>query len=472
MNKILLIDDEPVIHDLFAQLAKDLGLGFTGAPSLIKGLGTAAAKQFDIIFLDVLLPDGNGLDALQKLKATPGHPEIVVITGHGDPQGARQALQAGGWKYLQKPLGYDDISGAIEQILNFRKFSPHPRDISHARHDGILGDSPAIIQCIQTMADAAFRDVNVLLAGETGTGKELFARAVHDNSRRADGPYVVLDCASLTPNLIASHLFGHVRGAFTGADQTREGLIAQANHGTLFLDEVGELPREIQSTFLRTLETGRYRPVGGKTERRSDFRLVAATNRNLDLMVDQGTFRNDLLYRLRTVSIALPPLRHRGEDIVILSRHYNNVLCRTFNIPTKHLSKDILDALTRYQWPGNVRELVHAMEQAISTAGTNPEIYACHLPLHLRTAVTVQDVCSGPETTPGHEIEPGKHSTGIMPPPDHPLPGLREFRETADKAYVRELLRRTRGVMTQAAKKAGVSRGYLYELVKKLGLDS
>jgi len=471
MNKILLIDDEPVIHDLFAELAKDLGLEFTGAPSLTKGLGTAAKKRFDIIFLDVLLPDGNGLDAVQKLKATPGHPEIVVITGHGDPEGARQALQTGGWKYLQKPLGYDDISGAIGQILDFRKFSPKVQDISQTRHKGILGNSPAISQCIQTMGDAACRDVNVLFSGETGTGKELFARAVHDNSLRATGPYVVLDCASLTPNLIASHLFGHVRGAFTGADQTREGLIAQAHHGTLFLDEVGELPEEIQSTFLRTLETGRYRPVGEKTERRSDFRLVAATNRDLDLLVDQGKFRNDLLYRLRAISITLPPLRHRGDDIITLSRHYNEVLCRTFNIPAKHLSKDILDTLTRYQWPGNVRELVHAMEQAISAAGQNPEIYACHLPLHLRTAVTVQDVCPGQGTTSGHNIVPINHPAVVMPHPDQILPSLREFRETADKAYVRELLKRTKGIMTQAAKEAGVSRGYLYELVKKLGLD-
>lgn len=469
MKTMLLIDDEPVIHDLFAELAKDLRLEFSGAPSLAKGLGAATEKAFDMIFLDVLLPDGNGLEALQQLKATSGHPEIVVITGHGDSQGARQALLTGGWKYLQKPLGYDDIRTAIEQILDFRKFSPEKQDISTARHEGILGTSPAIKQCIRTMAEAAPRDVNVLFTGETGTGKELFARAVHDNSLRTSGPYVVLDCASLTPNLIASHLFGHVRGAFTGADQTREGLIAQAHHGTLFLDEVGELPKEIQSTFLRTLETGRYRPVGGKTERRSDFRLVAATNRNLDLLVDQGEFRSDLLYRLRTVSIILPPLRHRGDDITTLCAHYSTLLCREFNIPPKHLSKDILDTLTRYQWPGNVRELVHAMEQALSAAGQNPELYACHLPLHIRTAVTVQDVCP----QPGQKIQPGQTAPHCLsiPPADEPMPTLRTFREHADRIYVEEMLKRTQGVMTRAAKEAGVSRGYLYELVKKLGLN-
>ncbi len=467
MKTMLLIDDEPVIHDLFVELAKDLKLEFTGAPSLTLGLEAAAEKEFDIIFLDVLLPDGNGLDELQQLKATSGHPEIVVITGHGDSQGARQALLTGGWKYLQKPLGYESIRTAIKQILDFRKFSPQRQDVSTARHDGILGTSPAIKQCIRAMAEAAPLNVNVLFTGETGTGKELFARAVHDNSPRTDGPYVVLDCASLTPNLIASHLFGHVRGAFTGADQTREGLLAQAHHGTLFLDEVGELPKEIQSTFLRTLETGRYRPVGGKTEYRSDFRLVAATNRNLDLLVDRGEFRSDLLYRLRTVSIILPPLRHRKDDIAILCAHYSTLLCREFNISAKHLSKDILDTLSRYPWPGNVRELVHAMEQALSAAGQNPKLYACHLPLHIRTAVTVQDVCQ----ESSHEVHPGQPASPSLPipPAGQPMPSLRTFREHADRIYVEEILKRTQGVMTRAAKEAGVSRGYLYELLKKLG---
>ncbi|WP_462325705.1 sigma-54-dependent transcriptional regulator [Desulfoplanes sp.] len=468
MNAILLIDDEPVIHDLVAAIAHEMGLTFRGAATLSQGLELAQTCSFDAVLLDVLLPDGNGLEELARLKACPGNPEVVVITGYGDSEGARRALGGGSWQYLQKPLEYENIRTTLEQILALRKHAPQNKEHRDIRREGIVGQSPEIERCLTTLAHAAKGHVNVLISGETGTGKELFARAVHANSKRAQGPFVVLDCASLTPNLIASHLFGHVRGAFTGADQARDGLIGQAHQGTLFLDEVGELPMEIQATFLRTLETGMYRPVGGKTEKHSSFRLVAATNRNLEALAREERFRSDLLYRLRTVGIHLPALRERNKDIAVLCDHYLSRLCRTFDIDPKRMSQDFRDTMIRYEWPGNVRELVHALERAIAEAGSGPELYACHLPLHIRTAVTVQTMCPGDD---GYNQPDGAALQSLtFPPIDQPLPGLREFREQADIVYVRELLKRTNRVMTRAAKQAGVSRGYLYELVKKLGI--
>jgi two-component system NtrC family response regulator len=469
MNAILLIDDEPVIHDLVAAIAKEIGLTFKGARTLSQGLEMACKCSFDIVLLDVLLPDGNGLEKLAGLKACSGNPEVVVITGHGDSEGARRALGAGSWKYLQKPLVYENIRTTLEQILALRKHVPPSGEHRVTHREGIVGQSPEIDQCLCNLAHAARGNVNILITGETGTGKELFARAVHANSPRSQGPFVILDCASLTPNLIASHLFGHIRGAFTGADQSRDGLIAQADQGTLFLDEVGELPMEIQGSFLRTLETGEFRPVGAKSEKHSSFRLVAATNRNLESLVREKRFRNDLLFRLRTVNIHLPPLRVRTRDIPLLCSHYVTKLCRTFDIPQKQTSTDFMETMIQYDWPGNVRELVHAVERAIASAGSGPELYACHLPLHIRTAVTVQTLC--PSDTDNHPPA-GTASRQVQPflSSDHPLPNLREFREQAEAMYVRELLKRVDGVMTRAAKHAGVSRGYLYELVKKLGI--
>lgn len=470
MNALLLIDDEPVIHDLVAEIATEMGLTFKGARTLSQGLELAGTCSFDAVLLDVLLPDGNGLEELARLKTGPGNPEVVVITGYGDSKGARRALGGGSWKYLQKPLDYENIRTTLEQILTLRRHAPDRNEQRNIRRDGIIGQSPEIERCLVTLANAARGKVNVLITGETGTGKELFAKAVHTNSTRVQDPFVVLDCASLTPNLIASHLFGHVRGAFTGADQSTDGLIAQANQGTLFMDEVGELPMEIQATFLRTLETGVYRPVGGKSEKHSSFRLVAATNRNLESLVREKRFRGDLLFRLRTVNIHLPSLRDRTKDIPTLCDHYVAKLCRTFDIPLKQISTDFIDTMVQYDWPGNVRELVHAVERAIAEAGSGPELYACHLPLHIRTAVTVQAIC--PNDT--DISSPAGRTSQELPflPADHPLPDLREFREQAEAMYVKELLKRVNGVMTKAAKQAGVSRGYLYELVKKLGLDT
>jgi two-component system NtrC family response regulator len=251
----------------------------------------------------------------------------------------------------------------------------------------VTGSSARMRACLDVVALASRSEANVLISGETGTGKELFAWAIHNNSARAKNQFVVVDCASLPPSLVESTLFGYEKGAFTGADRPHKGLIKRADGGTLFLDEVGELPLSIQKSFLRVLQERKFRPLGGEQEVLSDFRLIAATNRNLDQMAEHRQFRKDLLFRLRAFGIELPLLRERPEDIPEISEQHMKRLCRIYKTTEKGFSSDFFITLARYDWPGNVRELVNALERAISAAREEPILFPKHLPTYIRVQV-------------------------------------------------------------------------------------
>ena len=287
------------------------------------------------------------------------------MTGYGDPDGAELAIKHGAWDYIQKPSTMDAMTLPLVRALQYREEKKASKAMMILKREGIIGNSPKIRACLDLLTQVASSNANVLVTGETGTGKELFAVAIHKNSSRADKNFVVVDCTALPENLVESILFGHEKGAYTGADRAKDGLILQADGGTLFLDEVGELPLPIQKSFLRALQERKFRPVGGKEEIKSDFRLIAASNRNLDDMVRQGNFREDLLFRLRSFSIELPPLRERPEDIKDLAAYYTEVLCKRYEIETKEFSPEFFDVLTSYPWPGNVRELINALERAL-----------------------------------------------------------------------------------------------------------
>ena len=256
----------------------------------------------------------------------------------------------------------------------------------------MVGNCAAIRKCLDIMAEAAQSDASVLIVGETGTGKEVCARAIHDNGPMAARNFVVVDCASLPDTLVESVLFGHEKGAFTGADRSQEGLIRQAHGGTLFLDEIGELPFGLQKTFLRVLQERRFRPVGGKWEVESNFRLVAATNRDLGKLAAEGYFRTDLLFRLTAFTIELPALRERRDDIRDLAVYYMMKICERYTIGTKGFSPEFLEALRAYEWPGNVRELINAMERAIASARHEPTLYPNHLPTEIRAKIARSSV--------------------------------------------------------------------------------
>ncbi len=383
-----------------ASIVTRMGHEATSAHSLSHGLDALRLGGFDVVLLDVRLPDGNGLSILQHIRETTSEPEVIIMTGHGDPDGAELAIRNGAWDYIEKPSSLQQMTLPLVRAIQFRE-EKRKRPVVVLNREGIVGCSPRMKSCMDVLGQAAGSDASVLITGETGTGKELFALAVHRNSPRSGQSFVVVDCTALPETLVESLLFGHVRGAFTGADKTQEGLIRQADGGTLFLDEVGELPLSMQKTFLRVLQGRRYRPIGSRQEMESDFRLIAATNRDLDQMVERGHFRKDLLFRMRSFTIELPSLRDRREDIRDLVLYYSAEICEKYGIGMKGFSPELLDALTSYEWPGNVRELMNAVERTISVARYEPTLYPYHLPTHIRVQMARASVKRDPRESYG-----------------------------------------------------------------------
>ncbi len=458
MAHILIIDDEKMVCDSVAEVAKSLGHHAAYALTLKEGLRMASSGRFDIVFLDIHLPDGDGLHALPKLREAPSEPEVIIITGRGDPDGAELAIKNGAWDYIEKPLSVDGITLPIMRSLQYRAEKATRKPAKALKQEGIVGSSPQIRQCLDLVAQAANTSANVLITGETGTGKELLARAIHENSRRAANNFVVVDCGALPETLVESILFGHEKGAFTGADKSREGLIKQADGGTLFLDEIGELPLSVQGAFLRVLQERRFRPVGGSHELDCDFRLVTASNRNLDQMVKAGAFRDDLLFRLRSIVIHLPPLRKRDKDIKDLATHYMNRFCDREGIGTKGFSPEFVELLTSYSWPGNVRELLHAVERALVSAGDDATLFPIHLPNRIRIELARASV-----DTEKSEATPSQNSS--KQPKD--FPQLKTLLETTERQYFIDLMPLVGGDIKKACKQSGLSRSRLYDRLKK-----
>ena len=462
MANVLIIDDDQSLNSLLVEMVSRMGHQPTAALDLKSGVRFARSSPFDVVFLDVRLPDGNGLDALPAIGNTPSQPEVIIITADGDPDGAEIAINSGAWDYIEKPESLSEIKLPLIRALQYREARQEARPPQWMKHDGIVGGSPALKSCIEQASEAAVMEANVLVTGETGTGKDLFAQAIHKNSSRARGNFVAVDCAALPATLVESILFGHVKGAFTGADRPQEGLIRQADGGTLFLDEVGELPLNIQKTFLRVLDGHRFRAIGDKEETVSDFRLIAATNRNLVDMVMKRQFREDLFFRIQTMTIALPPLRERPEDIRETAAYHVARLCGKFGIGQKEISPEFLDVLLKHRWAGNVRELVHTLERSIAAAFHEPVLYLKHLPVAIRVDVKKNAV-----------MESRKRKTRLEAP-ETSTPEIgrwKNVRETsvllAEKKYLEDLLSLTGGRIKAACTVSGLSRPRLYSLMKK-----
>jgi len=462
MANILIIDDDQLICDWIANVVTQLGHNPSYTHTPREGLRKVQSEPFDVVFLDVQMPDGSGLDLMPKIKATRFSPEIIVITRLGDPDEAELAIQNGAWDYIEKPASFEALKLPIIRALEYRAERKSGKPPIVLKRKDIIGDSQKIATCLELLVQAAGCNVNVLITGETGTGKELFARAVHYNSSRAKRNFVVVDCTALPETLVESVLFGHERGAFTGADRSEEGLIKQADGGTLFLDEIGELPFLIQKRFLRVIQEHRFRPVGGRQEIESDFRLVAATNRNLESMVRQGRFREDLFFRLRTLIIELPPLREFLEDIKKLTVFYMNALCERFGIVPKGASPEFWDVVTEYKWPGNVRELIQALEKALLSAKDEPMLFPKHLPTYIRIQVARNSFLKKPASHDKPEI---RSSVPKVPPK------LKEIRKAAvseaEQQYLKDLISFVGGDNNKACRISGVSRSRFYTLLRK-----
>ena len=455
MANILIVDDDLMLAEMLAGHLNRAGHQAKIAATLTQGIDEARSNTFDLIFLDVQLPDGNSLDVFSHFSEVQSKPEIIIMTGSGDPDGAKKAIQSGAWSYLEKPHVLRNLLLPLTRALQYREEKKKIGVIPVAlKRDAIVGKSPCMINCLDQLAKAASSDASVLITGETGTGKEVFARAIHDNSNRSQQAFVVVDCASLPENLIESTLFGHIRGSFTGADRAASGLVKMAHGGTLFLDEIGELPERIQNTFLRVLQEHRYRPIGSTAEEYSNFRVVAATNRNLEEKVAAMTFRSDLLFRLRSFSLHLPPLRERKEDILPLTRYFLGRLCDRLKISYKGIADEFFEYLMAYEWPGNVRELQQTMEQVFANAIHHPTLYAYHLPEYIRVYMTLE----------GMQTEPAKMQADDTSRQNTPLP-WKDFKAGLEKEYMQRLLDFSRGSVKEACLISGLSRARLYQLI-------
>ena len=461
MGKVLIIDDDQMFCEMLSDMVTDMGHGVKIAHSLSQGLADALSGPFDVVFLDVRMPDGSGLSALPKIRELSDAPEVIIITGAGDPDGAELAIVNGAWDYIEKQSSIKRMTLPLVRALQYREEKKAKKPLVALKLEGIVGHSPKMRECYDLLAQAADSDANMLIYGETGTGKELFARAIHNNSGRAGKNFVVVDCAALTESLVESALFGYEKGAFTGADKAQVGLIKQADGGTLFLDEVGELPIIMQKAFLRVLQEKRFRPLGARQEVESNFRLVAATNRHLDRLVEEGGFRQDLLFRLRTLSLNLPPLRERLEDVKDLVLFHTGKLCESYGIAQKGIAPEFFESLLAYDWPGNVRELINALDRALAAARHEPTIYPNHLPSYIRVQAARHAMSrEAPETDLTVAAANGMG-----------LPKLRDFREAtvaqAERQYLQELMSISNNDLKEACRISSLSQPRLYALLKK-----
>jgi len=461
MGKVLIIDDDHMFCEMLSDMVTDMGHGVKFAHNLKEGLEDALSGSFDVVFLDVRMPDGSGLSALPKIRELHDPPEVIIITGAGDPDGAELAIVNGAWDYIEKQSSIKRMTLPLVRALQYREEKKAKKPLMALKLEGIVGNSPKMRECYDLLAQAADSDANVLIYGETGTGKELFARAIHANSNRASKNFVVVDCAAMPESLVESALFGYEKGAFTGADKAQVGLIKQADGGTLFLDEVGELPLIMQKAFLRVLQEKRFRPLGARQEVESNFRLVAATNRNLERLVEEGGFRKDLLFRLCTLSLNLPALGERLDDIKDLVLFHTGKLCESAGIAQKGIAPEVFESLLSYDWPGNVRELVNTLDRALTAARHEPTIYPNHLPSYIRVQAVRHAIS---RDAPEIDLAVAA-ANGIG------LPKLRDFREAtvaqAERQYLNELMTVAKNDLKEACRISALSQPRLYALLKK-----
>ena len=443
-TRILVVDDEIRYRELYTQTLASAGFETQTAASAEEAFCIIQENAPVLVVSDVRMPGASGIELLRLTRENHSGLPFLLVTAYADVRDAVKALKLGAVDYLAKPVDLDEFLAAVRDALGIRvevpEFNVPPEALS-----GIVAESPAMRTVLWDAYRVAKSDANVLLFGESGSGKEVVSLFIHQNSLRHNKPMVAINCAAIPATLLASELFGHEKGAFTGAVAKRQGRFREADGGTLFLDEIGDMPIDLQAALLRAIETGRITPVGSDKEIEVDYRLLAATNRNLLQDVEAGRFRQDLYYRLNVIAIEIPPLRERAEDILPLARH----ILASGQSETKRLSRAVAKALTAYQWPGNVRELANAMEHARLLCQTDV-ILPEHLPPVVREAIL-------------HAAEGDRETVAAERADVKTL-------EESEIETIRRALEQTGGNRTQAAGLLGITRrGLIYKL-KRLGL--
>ena len=435
---LLVIDDDAEFRDILQKRFEQRGYHTAVAASGEEALDLCQRREFDVAVLDMMMPGMSGMDVLAKMKAGPSDCEVVMLTGQATVESAVAAMKLGAYDYLVKPFPVKELERIIEKAYEKRSLSKENQQLRSllARKEQMpqmIGQSAAMQELMRLIERAGPSDKAILIQGESGSGKELVARALHVSSRRAARPMVVINCAALPETLLESELFGHEKGAFTGAVAAKPGLFEVADRGTLFIDEIGEMPGSLQAKLLRVLEDGSMRRIGSIKERRVDVRLLAATNRNMSQEVAASRFREDLFYRINVMSLELPPLRERAGDVPLLVRHFLG--------PGWEIEREALAAMERYDWPGNVRQLINAIERAKILADDN-QIHIRDLPHEV--------VAAAPAPAAANELAQDMDDLA-----------------TIQRVKIVEVLRRVAGNKTHAAKALGIERRKLYRLLEK-----
>ena len=441
--RILVVDDEPAQRELVSGFLKKQGFEVSSAESGVKAVELFRQDSIDLVLTDQKMPNMSGLDLLQAVRAINPEVPVIFMTAFGSIEAAVSAIQGGATDYLTKPLNLDELLFRIRQAGDHRRLFIENRELRETlqgRHriEGIIGESGPMLDVISLVRRAAPSEATVLIRGESGTGKELIAKAIHFASPRASGPLVKVNCAALPETLLESELFGHEKGAFTGAVTSRQGRFELANGGTLFLDEIGDLPLHLQAKLLRVLQEREYEKVGSSRPVKVDVRILAASHRPLEALIKAGQLREDLYYRLNVVTILIPPLRERRSDLSLLIEHFLRRFAEKNGKTIRGVTREARDILLRYDYPGNVRELENLIERAVVL--TRDEVIGSgDLPL------TVQDSEAADE--------PGTNLTVTV--------------EALERRMIRDALARSRGVQTEAAELLGISeRALRYKLIK------
>ncbi|MBC7358073.1 MAG: sigma-54-dependent Fis family transcriptional regulator [Desulfacinum sp.] len=446
--RILIVDDEKIARDNLEYVLKKEGYDVVAVDSGFRALKELERSEFDLVMTDLRMERVDGMDVLERTKELSPETEVIVVTGYATVSSAVEAMKKGAYHYLPKPYKLDEVRILVRKALERRELEKEVRELRRQvkRESGgpvIIGKSEKMQQLLRMVEQIAPTDTSVLILGETGTGKELVARAVHARSERCDRPFLAINCGAFTEELLANELFGHEKEAFTGARSTKKGLLESAQGGTVFLDEIGEMPPTMQVKLLRVLQERRLIRVGGTEEIPVDIRVVAATNRNLLKEVKKGRFRQDLYYRLNVITLYVPPLVERRDDIPLLCRHFLEKFAREQKKEIHEISEDVLEVLMHYEFPGNVRELENIMERAVALA-QGDRIEVSHLPPDLQQ-LTLR--------VPRH--------------------ARREFLtlEEYEKDYILWVLKKVKGNKTKAAEILGIDRVSLWRRLKRFGLQ-
>ncbi len=444
---ILVIDDETNIRRTLRLVLEGEGFEVHDADSAEKGLDVLGRETVDAVLLDVMLPGMDGLRALRAILARDRDLPVVMISGHATIQDAVEATRSGAFDFLEKPLSRERVLVTVRNCLRERRRAGELRDLearaNRAFAGGLLGDTPVMAALRAQIAKVAPTKARVLITGESGTGKELVARAVHEQSDRATGPFVKVNCAAIPDELIESTLFGHERGAFTGAGERRRGQFELADGGTLFLDEIGDMSLAAQAKVLRVLQTGELTRVGGERPVKVDVRVVAATNKDLQAACARGEFREDLFFRLNVVPLCSPPLRARRDDIARLASHFLDQVCDENGFRRKRFEPDVIDALRAHPWPGNVRELRNIVERLVILSGD---------------VIGPDDLPPDVLTAPTTEHTSDEHGT------------LHDYQRAAERQFIETRLRENGWNVSRTAESLGIERTNLHKKMKALGI--